>query len=152
MINKKLTFIKHVLFSLGIFLIAFVSNAQTDTSRIIETVPVYPGCSGSTTEQKACFNKKIGEHISNNFDFDMVQKLGFPPGKMKIYVRFTIGSTGNTEDILVLRNIKEEEATHPKLEEEVIRVFKMIPKMEPGTQRNRPVRVKYTFPLAFMVD
>ena len=81
----------------------------------------------------------------------MLQKLGFPPGKMKIYVLFIIGSTGNTEVIQVSRNPKEKEATPPELEEEVIRIFKMTLKMEPGSRVNRPLRIKYTFPLAFMV-
>lgn len=41
---------------------------------------------------------------------------------------------------------------HPKLEEETIRVIKKIPRMQPGKQRGKAVKVGYSVPINFRVN
>ena len=43
-------------------------------------------------------------------------------------------------------------APHKRLQQEAIRVVKLLPKMIPGKQRGRPVGVKYSLPIAFKVE
>lgn len=50
-----------------------------------------------------------------------------------------------------LTNIEVLQTPDRSLSEEAIRVLKTSPKWEPGRQRNQPVRVKYTLPVAFQI-
>ncbi|MBR6760241.1 MAG: energy transducer TonB [Alistipes sp.] len=50
-----------------------------------------------------------------------------------------------------LTNIEVMQSPDRSLSEEAIRVLKTSPKWEPGKQRNQPVRVKYTLPVAFQI-
>lgn len=50
-----------------------------------------------------------------------------------------------------LTNIEVMQSPDRSLSEEAIRVLKTSPKWEPGRQRNQPVRVKYTLPVAFQI-
>lgn len=112
---------------------------------IIEDVPVFPGCKGSKAEKKACLNKKMNQHVRRYFDAELANELGLAPGKKRIYLIFKIGKTGEIEDI-------NARAPHPRLKKEAIRIAKKLPKMQPGKQRGRPVRVGYTLPISFNVE
>ncbi|PQJ21942.1 energy transducer TonB [Tenacibaculum sp. SG-28] len=112
---------------------------------IIEDVPVFPGCKGSKEEKKACLNKKMNQHVKRYFDAELANELGLAPGKKRIYLIFKIGKTGEIEDI-------NARAPHPRLKKEAIRIAKKLPKMQPGKQRGRPVRVGYTLPISFNVE
>ncbi|WP_435261171.1 energy transducer TonB [Tenacibaculum sp. nBUS_03] len=112
---------------------------------IIEDVPVFPGCSGTKAQKKACLNKKMQKHVQRYFDAELANELGLAPGKKKIYLVFKIGKTGDIEQI-------NARAPHPRLKKEAIRIAKKLPKMLPGKQRGRPVRVGYTLPITFNVE
>ena len=43
-------------------------------------------------------------------------------------------------------------APHKKLKEEAIRVIKLLPKMEPGKQQGKPVKVRYSMPIIFKIE
>lgn len=36
---------------------------------VIEKVPIFPGCKGNNTELKACFQKKMQDHLLRNFKY-----------------------------------------------------------------------------------
>lgn len=112
---------------------------------IIEDVPVFPGCTGTKAQKKDCLNDKMNKHVQRYFDADLANELGLAPGKKRIYLVFKIGKTGEIEDITA-------RAPHPRLKQEAIRIAKKLPKMEPGKQRGRPVRVGYTLPITFNVE
>ena len=112
---------------------------------VIENVPVFPGCeSGNNDAKKACMNKKISEFIAKKFNTDLASELGLS-GVQKIYVLFKIDKTGAITDIRA-------RAPHPRLEKEAERVVGMLPKMTPGKQRGKPVRVPYSLPISFQVQ
>ncbi len=112
---------------------------------IIEDVPVYPGCKGSKEKLKACLQEKITKHVNRKFNSDLASDLGLSPGVKRIFVMFKIDKTGNITDVMA-------RAPHKRLQEEAIRVVKLLPKMTPGKQRGRPVGVKYSLPIAFRVE
>lgn len=111
---------------------------------IIEEAPVFPGCTGSKLEKKACLQEKIKNHVNKHFKTSLAQDLGLRVGKKKVYVIFTIDKNGN------ITNVKAR-GPHSRLEKEAIRVINLLPKMEPGRQRTRPVRVSYTLPITLVV-
>jgi protein TonB len=112
---------------------------------IIEDVPVYPGCKGNKAKLRACLQEKITKHVNRKFNSDLASDLGLSPGVKKIFVMFKIDKTGNITDVMA-------RAPHKRLQEEAIRVVKLLPKMIPGKQRGRPVGVKYSLPIAFKVE
>lgn len=108
---------------------------------VIEEVPVFPGCEGlSAAEQRTCFQKKIQEHVANNFTYPEVAKeLGI---QGKVFVLFTVGSDGLVTDI-------KTRGPDALLEKEAHRIIASLPKMKPGRQRNRNVSVPYSIPVYF---
>ena len=61
----------------------------------------------------------------------------------KRQVQFVIMEDGTLDQAKVVRGID------PLLDEEALRVVKLMPKWKPGTQKGEPVRVKYTVPVVF---
>jgi len=112
---------------------------------IIEDVPVYPGCKGNKEKLRACLQEKITRHVNKKFNAELASDLGLSPGVKRIFVMFKISKSGNITDV-------QARAPHVKLQEEAIRVVKLLPKMTPGKQRGRPVGVKYSLPIAFKVE
>ncbi len=64
----------------------------------------------------------------------------------KIYVNFMIEKTGFVTEVKILRG------KNKYLKEEAIRLIKSLPKMEPATQRKKPVSVHYTIPFNFKLQ
>ena len=111
---------------------------------VIDVVPVFPGCTGNNRQLNSCFNQKINEHISLNINGNLPSKLGLTSGLKRILVTFKIDKNGNISNISA-------RGPHTKLEEEAIRVIKLLPKMRPGTQRGKTVNVPYSLPIYFNV-
>ena len=88
---------------------------------------------------------KIAKFISRKFNTDLAQSLGLSTGKQKIFTVFKIDKKGNIVDI-------KARAPHKRLQEEAIRVINLLPKMEPGMQRKKPVVVKYALPITFSIE
>ena len=63
----------------------------------------------------------------------------------RVLLMFVIERDGSLTDIQVLQS------PDSSLSNEAIRVLKISPKWEPGKQRNKPVRVKYTLPVDFRI-
>jgi len=112
---------------------------------IIEEVPVFPGCKGTKAQKKACLNKKLTKHVQRYFDAELANELGLAPGKKRIYVQFKIDKDGSITNI-------NARAPHPRLKKEAVRIARKIPKMKPGRQRGKAVRVGYTLPITFNVE
>lgn len=61
----------------------------------------------------------------------------------RVIVSFVVDKDGSISQIEV------EKSVHPLLDAEAIRVISIMPKWNPGTQRGKPVRVKYSVPITF---
>ena len=61
----------------------------------------------------------------------------------RVTLRFTIGRDGRVQDVQVLASPDE------SLAREAVRVVSSSPKWEPGRQRDRAVKVSYTFPVIY---
>ena len=60
-------------------------------------------------------------------------------------LQFTVNPDGSVSDVKVLRGVD------PALDNEAVRVVKSSPKWEPCRQRDRAVKVSYTFPVIFQL-
>jgi len=111
---------------------------------IIEEVPIFPGCEGTKSQLRVCLQENITKHVNKNFNSKLASSLKLTPGVKRIFVMFKIDKEGN---ITVVRA----RAPHKVLQEEAIRVVKLLPKMIPGKQKGKAVGVKYSLPIAFKV-
>ena len=113
---------------------------------VIEDVPVYPGCTGNRDQLRACFSSQITKFVSQHFNADLASDIGLEPGSIqRIFVMFKIDRDGSITDI-------QARAPHKRLQDEAVRVVKMLPTMTPGKQRGKPVGVKYGLPIVFKVE
>ena len=112
---------------------------------LIEDVPIYPGCENErdNAARKNCMSTKIDQLVKKKFNTGLGEKLNLY-GVNKIYVVFRIDETGIVTDI-------KTRGPHRALEAEAERVIRLLPKMSPGKQRNRPVSVVYSLPITFEV-
>ncbi len=107
----------------------------------IEDVPVFPGCEGkSRKKMKDCFQKKIQEHVVKNFRYPQTAiDLGI---QGRVSVIFVIDSKGHTTKV-------RSRGPDRILEKEAERIIGLLPKMTPGKQRGRAVKVSYAIPIFF---
>jgi protein TonB len=114
--------------------------------QFIQNPPVYPGCEGKTGKKlKECMSKKINKFVNRNFNTGIASDLGLSGERIKILTQFTIDKNGKVTNIRARSKYKD-------LEKEAKRVIAKLPKMKPGQQRNRPVKVTYTLPIIFKVE
>jgi protein TonB len=111
----------------------------------LEEVPVFPGCKGDKAALRSCFNQKMQKHFRRKFDESLPNQLGLSSGKKNLAMLFVIDKEGNIVDLKV-------KAPHPKLEQEAVRIVNLLPKMIPGKQRGKPVRVTYALPVKVIVE
>ena len=110
----------------------------------VEQVPVFPGCKGNNEQLKKCLSDKIRRFVAKKFNTEIAQDLGLSGERVKILTQFTIDTKGNIINILTRSKYKD-------LEKEAARVINKLPKMTPGKQRFRPVKVTYNLPIIFNV-
>lgn len=110
---------------------------------VIEKVPVFPGCEGGTNDQlRECFQRKIQEHVKNNFRYpDIALELGISG---RVFVLFEIDSKGHVTNIRT-------RGSDRLLEEEATRIIASLPEMTPGMQRGKSVKVPYSIPISFIL-
>ncbi len=114
--------------------------------QFIQNPPIYPGCEGKKGKAlKDCMSKKIQNFINKQFDTSIASDLGLSGERVRISSVFTVDKTGKVSNIKVRSKYKE-------LEKEARRVISKLPRMKPGQQRNKPVKVRYTLPIIFKVQ
>ena len=63
----------------------------------------------------------------------------------RVTLQFTVNADGSVANVKVLRGVD------PSLDQEAVRVVSSSPKWTPGRQRDRAVKVTYTFPVVFQL-
>ena len=111
---------------------------------IIEDVPLFPGCERvPKSERRSCFQTQIQKHIAKNFRYpEIAQEMGI---QGRVFVQFTIGKDGSISGIRT-------RGTDKILEKEANRIISRLPRMTPGKQRGRPVRVPFSIPITFKLQ
>lgn len=111
---------------------------------IIEDVPVFPGCEKEPKHKlKECFNKKMNEFIVKNQRYPEAAIDAGIQGK--VFVNFVIEKDGSIK-------VSSMRGPDKILEKEAQRVFDKMPKITPGKQRGKAVRVPYAIPITFKLN
>jgi protein TonB len=88
---------------------------------------------------------------ANDFSKWVNQRLVYPEVAKengvqgRVMLQFTVGTDGSVSGVKVLRGVD------PSLDKEAVRVVSQSPKWTPGKQRDRKVKVTYTFPVIFQL-
>ena len=111
---------------------------------VIEDVPIYPGCENvPKSQRRACFQEQINKHIRKNFRYpEIAQEMGI---QGRVYVQFVIAKDGTITSVRMRGPDKN-------LEKEAARIISKLPKMTPGKQRGRAVRVPFSIPITFRLQ
>ncbi|MEO1012106.1 MAG: energy transducer TonB [Bacteroidota bacterium] len=109
---------------------------------VIEDVPIFPGCENAKNK-RACFQKMMGKHIKKVFQYpESAQEMKLEGRVNTLFVIQEDGSIGNIQ----LRG------SHKILEAEAQRIVEKLPKMTPGKQRGKAVKVPFSQPITFKLQ
>ena len=111
---------------------------------IIEDVPLFPGCENvAKSKRRDCFQDKMNQHIKKYFRYpEIAQEMGI---QGRVFVQFLIQKDGSIGGIRTRGPDKN-------LEKEANRIISKLPRMTPGKQRGRPVRVPFSIPITFKLQ
>ena len=111
---------------------------------IIEDVPLFPGCENvAKSKRRDCFQDKMNQHIKKYFRYpEIAQEMGI---QGRVFVQFLIQKDGSIGGIRTRGPDKN-------LEKEAKRIIDKLPRMTPGRQRGRPVRVPFSIPITFRLQ
>ena len=109
----------------------------------VHTLPVYPGCerAGTREAQFACLNQMIRTLIGRNVRYPEVARQKVIEGR--VWIAFVIDKEGYAGEVWVERSVD------PLLDQEALRVIKMLPRMTPATVDGKPVNLRYSIPINF---
>jgi len=128
-----------------IFLLLFlfqglISLAQVNSANQ-ELLPVFPGCEEeSPSDQMKCFNENLKKHIRDNYKYP--EQATRERLKGRVIVEYAIEADGFIKVVKV-------EGEHQILNDEAKRIIELLPKMQPGFQKGKPIRVLMSVPISF---
>ena len=106
--------------------------AEEGVFDVVEKMPEFPG----------------GQEALMNF---LQKNVKYPKEAMdkgtqgRVVVQFVVGKDGSVTNPKVVKSVS------PELDQEALRVVKMMPKWQPGKQKGEEVPVKFTIPVSFML-
>jgi len=101
--------------------------------QLVETKPSFQGGDANT----------FRNWVNSRLEYPEIAKENGIQGR--VMLQFTVGSDGKVSNVVVVRGVD------PVLDKEAVRVVSMSPKWTPGKQRDRAVKVTYTFPVIFQL-
>jgi len=101
--------------------------------QLVETKPSFQG--GDANDFRNWVNSRL--------EYPEIAKENGIQGR--VMLQFTVGADGKVSNVIVLRGVD------PVLDKEAVRVVSLSPKWTPGKQRDRAVKVTYTFPVIFQL-
>ncbi|NKI30530.1 energy transducer TonB [Croceivirga thetidis] len=109
---------------------------------VVEDAPIFPGCEDAQ-DKRACFQEQMLKHVKRVFNYpETAQEMGL---EGRVSVLFTIQKDGSIGDVRM-------RGPHQLLEEEANRIISKLPKMTPGKQRGKAVKVPFSIPIAFKLQ
>ena len=127
--------------NLGVEIKDYVVEQQEEEVVEEEEIPF------AIVEQKPTFQGKDPNHFTkwvfSKIVYPEIAKENGVQGRVTL--QFTIDTDGSIRNVKVLRGVDS------SLDKEAVRVVSSSPKWTPGKQRNKPVRVRFTFPVIFQL-
>jgi len=112
---------------------------------LADTPVVYPGCTGSVEEIRACNKESFIAYVKSEFNHDVAKNAGLKRGDYEIGIVMHVNKAGRVFSLRVT-------AANKVLENEMIRVINSTPKVVPATAAGEPVGVSLKFLVDFRVE
>ena len=100
---------------------------------LVENKPTFQGGDANT----------FSKWVNSQLEYPEIAKENGIQGRVTL--QFTVNTDGSVSDVKVLRGVDS------SLDKEAVWVVSASPKWKPGMQRDKPVRVTYTFPVIFQL-
>lgn len=132
-------------------------NLEDDSNMGVEIMDYVEGVSEEVIEEEAIPFQLVEDKPSfmggdaNTFSKWVNERLVYPEiakengVQGRVTLQFTVNTDGSVSNVKVLRGVDS------SLDKEAVRVVSMSPKWTPGKQRDRAVKVTYTFPVIFQL-
>lgn len=126
--------------SLGVEIMDYVEEVKEEVVEE-EAIPF------QLVEEKPSFNggdaNEFSKWVNSKLQYPEIAKENGVQGRVTL--QFTVNPDGTVSNVKVLRGVDA------SLDKEAVRVVSMSPKWKPGKQRDRAVKVTYTFPVIFQL-
>ena len=126
--------------SLGVEIMDYVEEVKEEVGEE-EAIPF------QLVEEKPSFNggdaNEFSKWVNSKLQYPEIAKENGVQGRVTL--QFTVNPDGSVSNVKVLRGVDS------SLDKEAVRVVSMSPKWKPGKQRDRAVKVTYTFPVIFQL-
>ncbi len=126
--------------NLGVEIMDYVEEVQEEVVEE-EAIPF------QLVEEKPSFNggdaNEFSKWVNSKLQYPEIAKENGVQGRVTL--QFTVNPDGSVSNVKVLRGVDS------SLDKEAVRVVSMSPKWKPGKQRDRAVKVTYTFPVIFQL-
>jgi len=123
----------------------FVVPEGVLAEELADTPVIYPGCSGSAEEIRACNRESFVAFIMNEFNKNLAPSLNLGGGEFEIKSYLHIDKAGKMSALKVV-------APHIALEAEMVRVIGKVPAVVPATDAGEPVAISFLLPVKFKVE
>jgi len=112
---------------------------------LADTPVVYPGCTGSAEEIRACNKESFIAYLKGEFNHSVATEAGLKRGDYEIGIVMHVNKAGRVFSLRVT-------ASNKALENEMVRVINSTPKVVPATHGGEPVGVSLKFLIDFRVE
>ena len=125
----------------GVEIMDYIESAPEEETVEEEAIPF------QLVEEKPSFNggdaNEFSKWVNSKLVYPEIAKENGVQGRVTL--QFTVNPDGTVSNVKVLRGVD------PSLDKEAVRVVSSSPKWKPGKQRDRAVKVTYTFPVIFQL-
>ncbi len=108
-------------------------EAEEQIFTVVEKNPEFPGGAAA-----------LMKYLRDNINYPVIAQENGIQGR--VICEFVVNRDGSIVDAKVLRGVD------PSLDKEALRVVNSMPKWNPGEQRGKPVRVRFTLPVQFKLE
>jgi protein TonB len=106
---------------------------EGEVFQVVEQMPEFPGGMDA-----------LMAYLSKNIKYPSIAQGNNIQGR--VIVEFVVNKDGSIVEPKVMRSVDQ------SLDKEAMRVISAMPKWNPGKQRGKPVRVRYTVPVLFRLQ
>lgn len=125
----------------GFEIMDYIESAPEEETIEEEAIPF------QLVEEKPSFNggdaNEFSKWVNSRLVYPEIAKENGVQGRVTL--QFTVNADGSVSNVKVLRGVDS------SLDKEAVRVVSSSPKWKPGKQRDRAVKVTYTFPVIFQL-
>lgn len=125
----------------GVEIMDYIESAPEEETVEEEAIPF------QLVEEKPSFNggdaNEFSKWVNSKLVYPEIAKENAVQGRVTL--QFTVNADGTVSNVKVLRGVDS------SLDKEAVRVVSSSPKWKPGKQRDRAVKVTYTFPVIFQL-